>query len=87
MLFKVAKCICHWEVGRYCGMPAMWGFRRCHLVYSHQYSPGSYWSSSHWRAAYKFEIIGGHPPIYGDFCEHFINTLDGSLPISNQTNH
>ena len=30
------------------------------------YSPGSYWSSSHWRSAYKFEIIGGQPPIYGD---------------------
>ncbi len=30
-------------------------------------SPGSYWSSSHWRSAYKSEIIGGQPPIYGDF--------------------
>ncbi len=33
---------------------------------STEYSPGSVWSSSHWRSAYKFEIIGGDPSIYSD---------------------
>ncbi len=44
---------------------------------SSSYSPGSIWSSSHWRSAYKFEIIGGDPSIYSDFA-FFINK---------QTNH
>ena len=31
------------------------------------FSPGSFWSSSQWRAANNIEIIGSDPSIYSDF--------------------
>ncbi len=61
--------------------------RYCARIYKyyydtvHEFSPGSYWSSSHWRSAYKFEIIGGHPPIYGDFVFFIVIFQHLSAPI------